>query len=931
MEKISQWVAKYAWPILIVAFIITVILGYQLTQVRFEDDVTEYLPEDDPEVSFFNSLEDEFTSFQGKSLLVALDFDNLFTPENLKTLQQIVEELEKISSVKSISALTNMPKIETTQYGIEVKEVVEVLPETQAEADNLRKDLEEDELVWGKMVTPDGRGTIIAISLYDTADEFAVADEVKKAVAPFENRAKVTYFGLPIIMEQMSGDAQRTLNVLAPISGLILLAILFWGFRTVQGVVLPVFMALLASLWSLGVATLAEGSLTIVSATIPVILLALITAYGIHFVNRYYEERLKVGEKQATRITFKEMLIPIAMSAFTTMGGFISLFLADIKPITEFGLYSTLGILFGLILATFVLAAFFTIFIPRKVPVNFDHSQNNREKDGISRLLLLTGRGITHHKNFIIGILVVAFLILTIGIPQIQVETTVEAQMGEDHPLTQLLNYFQDRFGGTDYNYLYLETEKVKHPFVLREMVRICRFAEENQLFAFSDPSSIATFIMDLNQAMDGWRAIPDSEDKIHNLWFFAEGNQFIEGKINPEETAALVEFRSKETTSQQLSREIKTLETFLAERPKRIKSVSINTPGAVDHLVQTILADLKLFGLEINPQSQEKAEEIILSHIQASNEEFMPFNQEFAQAVSEDALLEIEDLGLDPNQVTDALMKYFTSPEEELMAILAESLDITEDDAFYLADILTFSMERVAQNNKIQSLKAEIEQLVGQSLSSKDYDFIFYQILDQYVFVPDEEGEISLFYRVTGTPVITNYINDQLFNQQVESMVLAFIIVFGLLLLQLRSLRKAMVAIVPVLATVYTSFGLMGLLKIPLNTATLMVASIAIGVSIDYTIHFTSRWYREIQNQSPDPLRITMVSTGRGIVLNSLAVAGGIYVLTLSSIKMISMFGLLIATVLLASVLYALLLLPLLLHVSEYTRKNNNSSKKGV
>jgi predicted RND superfamily exporter protein len=77
----------------------------------------------------------------------------------------------------------------------------------------------------------------------------------------------------------------------------------------------------------------------------------------------------------------------------------------------------------------------------------------------------------------------VAVVILAIGIPRIQVETTVEEQIGANHPLTKLLKYFQERFGGTDYNYLYQETENVKDPFILREMIRISRFAEVMKLF----------------------------------------------------------------------------------------------------------------------------------------------------------------------------------------------------------------------------------------------------------------------------------------------------------------------------------------------------------------------------------------------------------------------------------------------------------------
>ena len=297
------------------------------------------------------------------------------------------------------------------------------------------------------MVTEDGKGTIIAVSFYEAVDEEEAVDEVRAVCRPYEEKVQITYFGLPIIIEQTSYDAQRTLRVLAPLSGLLLLLILYWGFRSLQGVILPVFVALLASLWTLGLAALVGESLTVVSATLPVILLAMVTAYGIHFVNRYYEERSRMGD-DVVKVTLQEIFIPILLSALTTMGGFISLLSADIKPITEFGLYSTLGIFFGFLIHFFLGSLFYRFCSPSLTSLLFQEEEEDSQ-DLIGRFLLFMARGITHHRNLIIAIIVVALAVLTIGIPRIQVETTVEEQIGVNHPLTKLLKYFQERFGGT--------------------------------------------------------------------------------------------------------------------------------------------------------------------------------------------------------------------------------------------------------------------------------------------------------------------------------------------------------------------------------------------------------------------------------------------------------------------------------------------------
>ena len=301
---------------------------------------------------------------------------------------------------------------------------------------------------------------------------------------------------------------------------------------------------------------------------------------------------------------------------------------ADIKPITEFGLYSTLGIFFGFLLSTFFLGAFFTVFVPRRLPRYYSQEEEEDSQDLIGRFLLFMARGITHHRNLIIAIIVVALAVLTIGIPRIQVETTVEEQIGVNHPLTKLLKYFQERFGGTSYNYLYIETEKVKEPFVLREMIRISRFAERYETFA--DPSSIADFICNLNEAMDGWKAIPDTREKVENLWFFAQDNSFIQDRISEDEDATLVEFKARETTSRQLEEEVEALKSFLAQRPQEVKVVSVTEEGAAEYLATSIVEDLEIFGLSFS--DPEAVEQMVFQFIGQPLRDFMAFDEEFAK-----------------------------------------------------------------------------------------------------------------------------------------------------------------------------------------------------------------------------------------------------------------------------------------------------------
>ncbi|NSW75994.1 MAG: hypothetical protein HPY68_04325, partial [Candidatus Atribacteria bacterium] len=120
MHRLIQGIMKYAWLILGLTVLVTLFFGYEMRNTRFEDDITKYVPENDPQVSFYNSLSDRFSGFQKKSMIVALEFDDLFTPANLSHLQKAVETVKGLSVVQNVTALTSMPKIVTTDYGIEV-------------------------------------------------------------------------------------------------------------------------------------------------------------------------------------------------------------------------------------------------------------------------------------------------------------------------------------------------------------------------------------------------------------------------------------------------------------------------------------------------------------------------------------------------------------------------------------------------------------------------------------------------------------------------------------------------------------------------------------------------------------------------------------------------------------------------------------------
>jgi uncharacterized protein len=119
----------------------------------------------------------------------------------------------------------------------------------------------------------------------------------------------------------------------------------------------------------------------------------------------------------------------------------------------------------------------------------------------------------------------------------------------------------------------------------------------------------------------------------------------------------------------------------------------------------------------------------------------------------------------------------------------------------------------------------------------------------------------------------------------QIMSIAISLLLVLALLSLMFRSIKAGLIGSVPILITALISFGVMGLLGIPLSTTTALLSSIAIGIGIDYAIHFLQN-YRMHLHAGPgnmEAVYATMTGTGKAILFNAIVVIAGFMVLLFS------------------------------------------------
>jgi len=179
-------------------------------------------------------------------------------------------------------------------------------------------------------------------------------------------------------------------------------------------------------------------------------------------------------------------------------------------------------------------------------------------------------------------------------------------------------------------------------------------------------------------------------------------------------------------------------------------------------------------------------------------------------------------------------------------------------------------------------------------------------------------ESNVEEPLKVTGVPYIMKEMNEVIIPQQIKSLILAVFLVFIIVLIRFKNLKKAFVSIIPISLTLIVLFGFMGYARIKLSIITATMGSIVVGVGIDYAIHFVENFgynYKKFKDLDL-AIKNTFSTTSKPILANALGLAIGFSVLLLSPFKFHEYFVEITWISMLTSSFLSLTLLPTLLKI---------------
>lgn len=183
---------------------------------------------------------------------------------------------------------------------------------------------------------------------------------------------------------------------------------------------------------------------------------------------------------------------------------------------------------------------------------------------------------------------------------------------------------------------------------------------------------------------------------------------------------------------------------------------------------------------------------------------------------------------------------------------------------------------------------------------------------------------------KLTGTAHLLDLNLKTLSNNMMQGLILASVIIAVLMALLYRSFTMTIISLIPNIIPLVVVAGLMGYMGINLKISTAITFTIAFGIAVDDTIHFLSKLKLELSKGKTllRALRTTYITTGKAIILTSLVLLAGFFMLILSDFEGTFAMGALVSLSLFIALLADLMLLPLLLIAFYRPRKPKVSEK---
>ena len=475
--------------VLAVLFSILIFFGYHANNFKLDASADSLLLEGDADLKVFRNIHARYPSSDLLIVTYTPDKD-LFSDEALEPLKQLREELKKVKSVDTVFTILDAPLFNSSDA--DIQEMINDMPSLEKpDVDRVkaRNELINSPIYRDLIVSADGRTAALLLSLiedeqfnrllksrdelraknrqgdlsaeetltlnritaeYDQVDEARTKQRhldiahIREIIAPYRQYGGLHLGGLPMITDDMVTFVRNDLIVFGGGVLVFLIVILTAIFRKLRWIVLPLLSCFYSAFIMIGVLGLIGWKVTVISSNFLALMLIITISMNIHLIVRYLQlHRDYPDDDQLTlvRTTAHKMVRPCLYTALTTIMGFGSLVVSDIKPVIDFGWMMSAGLA-----VTF--ATSFLLFPTLLLVMGKTESKAIPDGDRF-RLPEYLAHLTTFHGNKILVSAVLLTFLSVAGITQLRVENSFINYFSDDTEIYQGLKLIDEKLGGT--------------------------------------------------------------------------------------------------------------------------------------------------------------------------------------------------------------------------------------------------------------------------------------------------------------------------------------------------------------------------------------------------------------------------------------------------------------------------------------------------
>ena len=467
------------------------------------------------------------------------------TATNLKS-REMIDEIISPFTINDISGeddmLEEVQLIETDNSG------KRILPETPADFKTFISQLNRNPVFEKGIYATDAQGNIsdlgFIIRFQDISDSDPIAREILEIVESHDD-LNIIAQGEPIVYIWMNNYMQRDLSRLVPLVMLVAVIIFFVNFRSFRGVVLPFLTLSMSTIWILGLMGYLGVNITTVGVSIPVLMIAVGSSYGIHILNQYYADFdliSREGKRAGLQHAMSHISTTVLLTGLTTFVAFMTLATHQLTAIRDWGIFCALGIVFAVIISATIIPAGLELLPHRPEMVN---KKRNRGKSFcfIDRIIKVMAKLAIFHYGKVLTVVLLLIAVSLFGLSKLKVETELLQYFKKNDPIRTTASVIGDKYGGR-WGFMILidsgAVNGVKTPEFLRTIEEFREWLESDansdlcigRTDAFSD--FIKTMHMAMNNDDPAYFKVPENKwDIMDYLEIFSGEDANSDGRVD--------------------------------------------------------------------------------------------------------------------------------------------------------------------------------------------------------------------------------------------------------------------------------------------------------------------------------------------------------------------------------------------------------------